>query len=110
MVKASSQKAASANGMNDGEEDYRVKNAREGREIYVPGRSVEEVKAELNKRPVIELSEVPGGFCMANTRTGSSRYVSDETGKPLDPADTSPKETREAMASVLAWRVGRRSS
>jgi hypothetical protein len=32
---------------DDGEEEYSVKAAREGRAIYVPGRTVEEVKAEL---------------------------------------------------------------
>lgn len=49
MVKATSRKAATATDMSDGEEDYRLKAAREGLAIYVPGRSVEEVRAEIAK-------------------------------------------------------------
>ena len=82
--------------------EWRLKMAAEGKAIYVPGRSDEEVKAELRKRPLIELSEVPGGFCIANTRTGSSRYVSDETGKPLFPKATSPMDVRKHDQAAIA--------
>ncbi|WP_323772051.1 hypothetical protein [Antarctobacter sp.] len=31
-------------------EDYRVKNAREGKAVYIPGRPIEEFKAELERK------------------------------------------------------------
>ena len=40
-------------------EDYRVKNAREGRALYVPGRSVEEVKAIMAAEQAAADAKVP---------------------------------------------------
>lgn len=40
------------------QEDYRVKNAREGKAIYLPGKSIEQMKAELRgERIKLELFE-----------------------------------------------------
>ncbi|WP_113911168.1 hypothetical protein [Roseovarius dicentrarchi] len=33
-------------------EDYRVKNAREGKAFYLPGKTVEEIRAELRGAPI----------------------------------------------------------
>ena len=52
-----------------GEEDYRVKNAREGRAIYVPGKSVAETRAKLGLPPLEDDPVVSFGELFAHAKT-----------------------------------------
>ncbi len=53
------------------EEDYRVKNARLGLAIYVPGKSVEETLAKINKDSTINLT-------LTHTEAGAICHTADE--------------------------------
>lgn len=101
MMQATFQKAVPVNGMSEDEEDYRVKNAREGRAVYVPGRSVEEVRAEIAKlqgrlntpkantkskgaEPVITVTMTEQQFSTFENATAEVPYLLSHAGNVFD--------------------------
>lgn len=68
------------------QEDYRVKNAREGKAFYIPGRPVEEVKAEIAAKRKQENDAMPSHKFTAEENT---RYLDalDEVVRCIDQAE-----------------------